>query len=147
MRLIRAVHFAGIVQWQNATFPRLRHGFDSRYPLHPAPPALGAGFAAMRAGCLGVVQAERRTKPGCYDVCVTCVYILESADGRHWYVGLTDNLERRLAEHNAGHTSHTSKFGRWALKTSIAFRERDRAEAFERYLKSHSGGAFAKKHL
>ena len=22
-----------MVQWQNATFPRLRHGSDSRYPL------------------------------------------------------------------------------------------------------------------
>ena len=24
---------AGMVQWQNATFPRLRQGFDSPYPL------------------------------------------------------------------------------------------------------------------
>ena len=23
-----------MVQWQNVTFPRSRHGFDSRYPLH-----------------------------------------------------------------------------------------------------------------
>ena len=26
-----------MVQWQNATFPRLRHGFDSRYPLNSIP--------------------------------------------------------------------------------------------------------------
>lgn len=28
---------AGMVQWQNAAFPRLRYGFDSRYPLQILP--------------------------------------------------------------------------------------------------------------
>jgi len=77
---------------------------------------------------------------------VTFVYILESADEQHWYVGITGNLERRLAEHNTGYTPHTSKFSPWRLKTSVAFRDRRKAEEFEKYLKSHSGRAFAKKH-
>ncbi|MDO8648258.1 MAG: GIY-YIG nuclease family protein [Candidatus Peregrinibacteria bacterium] len=75
------------------------------------------------------------------------VYILESENQEHWYVGLTDDLDWRLAEHNAGKSSHTSKFGSWNLKTYAAFRDRSRAEAFELYLKSHSGRAFIKKHL
>lgn len=75
------------------------------------------------------------------------VYILESEDGNHWYVGTTDNVERRLAEHNAGKSIHTNKHTPWRLKSSVAFVDRSRAEAFERYLKSHSGRAFAKRHL
>ncbi|MEK7563258.1 MAG: GIY-YIG nuclease family protein [Patescibacteria group bacterium] len=75
------------------------------------------------------------------------VYVLESADASHWYVGVTDNVERRLAEHNNGHSHHTSKYGLWNLKLYIAFPDRVRAEQFEKYLKSHSGRAFTKKHF
>jgi predicted GIY-YIG superfamily endonuclease len=75
------------------------------------------------------------------------VYLIESEDGEHWYVGITDDVGRRLAEHNAGKCPHTKKFRPWRLKTYVAFSDRGRAEAFERYLKSHSGRAFAKKHL
>jgi putative endonuclease len=76
------------------------------------------------------------------------VYILESDfAGEHFYVGLTDDLKARLAKHNAGEVPHTSKFRPWRIKTAVAFAEPDRATAFERYLKSGSGRAFAKKHL
>ena len=30
------------------------------------------------------------------------VYILESLDSEHFYVGITDDLDARLAKHNAG---------------------------------------------
>jgi predicted GIY-YIG superfamily endonuclease len=76
------------------------------------------------------------------------VYILESvANSDHFYVGLTDDLHERLRKHNAGEVAHTSKFKPWAIKTAFAFRDRERASAFERYLKSGSGRAFARKHL
>jgi putative endonuclease len=75
------------------------------------------------------------------------VYILVSEDRQHWYIGLTNNLERRIAEHNAEKSTHTRKFGPWNIQTYIAFHERSRAEEFEKYLKSHSGRAFTKKHL
>lgn len=76
------------------------------------------------------------------------VYILASElnEGRY-YVGLTDNLTARLAEHNRGAVSHTASFRPWFIKTAVAFRDRKRAAAFEVYLKSSSGRAFAKKHL
>lgn len=39
-------------------------------------------------------------------------YILESvADPYHHYTGRTDDPEERLRRHNAGHVSHTAKFG------------------------------------
>jgi len=37
------------------------------------------------------------------------VYILESHDSEHFYVGITDDLRARLAKHNAGEVPHTSK--------------------------------------
>ena len=76
------------------------------------------------------------------------VYILRSqADGERYYTGFTENLDARLAAHNAGQCEHTSKFRPWVIKTAVAFTDREQALAFERYLKSPSGRAFAKKRL
>ena len=73
------------------------------------------------------------------------VYILESLDSQHFHVGITDDLRARLAKHNAGEVTHTSKYGPWKLRTYIAFSDERKAFAFEKYLKSASGRAFAKK--
>ena len=75
------------------------------------------------------------------------VYILESLDCLHFYIGITDDLRARLAKHNAGKVTHTSKYKPWRLKTYIAFSDEKQAFAFEKYLKSGSDRAFAKKHL
>ena len=76
------------------------------------------------------------------------VYILESVTNpEHFYVGLTEDLQARLGKHNAGEVPHTSKFRPWVIKTAMVFRDRERASAFERYLKSGSGRAFARKHF
>jgi putative endonuclease len=76
------------------------------------------------------------------------VYIIRSVNfpGQE-YVGATADLKRRLPEHNAGKSSHTAKFKPWTLVWYCAFLDKYRALAFEKYLKSHSGRAFAKKHL
>ena len=47
------------------------------------------------------------------------VYILESVDLAHFYVGITDDLRARLAKHNA--VTQTSKYKPWQVKTYIAF--------------------------
>jgi predicted GIY-YIG superfamily endonuclease len=76
------------------------------------------------------------------------VYILQSlADSQHFYTGIIDDLKSRLSAHNSGGVTHTSKFRPWRVKSYIAFTDEDRAFAFEKYLKSGSGRAFAKKHL
>ncbi|MBN9541574.1 MAG: GIY-YIG nuclease family protein [Alphaproteobacteria bacterium] len=74
------------------------------------------------------------------------VYLLESVEhtGQR-YVGTTTGLKRRFAEHNAGRSPHTSKYRLWQLVTYIAFSSPDKATSFERYLKSGSGHAFARK--
>jgi putative endonuclease len=75
------------------------------------------------------------------------VYILESLDSEHFYVGVTNDLRARLKKHNAGEVPHTSKYGPWRLRTYIAFDDEQRAIAVEKYLKSGSGRAFATKHF
>ena len=76
------------------------------------------------------------------------VYILQSVKNPdRYYIGLAEDIHERLRIHNAGEVPHTAKFKPWTIKTAIAFRDRDRAAAFERYLKSGSGRAFARKHL
>lgn len=78
---------------------------------------------------------------------VKYVYILESLDGQHHYTGITDDLVARLAKHNAGEVKHTSQSRPWRIQTYIAFADVKRATAFETYLKSGSGRAFAKARL
>jgi hypothetical protein len=56
-------------------------------------------------------------------------------------------LQGRLKKHNAGDVPHTAKLRPWRIKTAIAFTDLDQAVNFERYLKSSSGRAFAKKRL
>jgi predicted GIY-YIG superfamily endonuclease len=75
------------------------------------------------------------------------VYILQSEVGDHFYTGLTADLRTRIGKHNAGEVPHTSKFKPWRLKTYVAFANEAQAVAFELYLKTPSGRAFAKKQL
>jgi putative endonuclease len=75
-------------------------------------------------------------------------YIIRSIDfPEQEYVGATRDLKRRISEHNAGKSAHTSKFKPWELVWYCAFRDKYKALEFEKYLKSHSGRAFAKKRL
>ena len=76
------------------------------------------------------------------------VYTLESlSHPGQTYTGQTNDLKQRLETHNAGRVPHTSKFIPWQVRSATAFRDRDRALEFERYLKSGSGRAFLKRHL
>ena len=78
------------------------------------------------------------------------VYILESNESgeqTRFYVGITEDLRARFRAHNAGEVFHTAKFGPWKLRNYFAFDDKQKAYAFEKYLKSGSGRAFAKKHF
>ena len=76
------------------------------------------------------------------------VYILQSEqDAGHFYTGVTDDLRARLSKHNSGEVAHTAKYRPWRIKSYVAFSDEDRALAFEKYLKSGSGRAFAKARL
>jgi predicted GIY-YIG superfamily endonuclease len=76
------------------------------------------------------------------------VCVLESEnDPARFYVGVTTDPERRLLEHNTGKSVHTNKHKPWKLSVSIGLADHAKALRFERYLKSGSGRAFAKRHF
>ena len=76
------------------------------------------------------------------------VYILKSVKvSGKIYIGITQDLNKRLEEHNNGLSTYTKKFVPWEVETYIVFKNRLLAERFERYLKAGSGQAFLTKHL
>lgn len=75
------------------------------------------------------------------------VYLLQSSNFERFYVGYTTDLKRRLREHNEGKLPNTARYRPWSIKSAHAFVDKSTALAFERYLKSPSGRAFAKKRL
>jgi putative endonuclease len=76
------------------------------------------------------------------------VYIIRSiAFPAQEYTGMTAGLKQRMTDHNSGKSKHTSKFSPWELLCYTAFPNKLTALDFEKYLKSHSGRAFAKKRL
>lgn len=76
------------------------------------------------------------------------VYILRSLKySAQCYVGLTNDLKKRLQEHNNGFSSYTRNYRPWMIETALWFTDGGKAVSFERYLKSHSGLAFRRKHF
>ena len=76
------------------------------------------------------------------------VYVLKNADPTpQFYVGLTSNVGARVSDHNDGRCPHTAMRRPWKLHVSIEFADEETALRFERYLKSGSGRAFAKRHF
>ena len=77
-----------------------------------------------------------------------CVHIIRSIEfPDQEYTGAASDLKKRLAAHNARESTHTAKFVPWELVWYCAFPDKYKALEFEKYLKSHSGRAFAKKRL
>jgi len=75
------------------------------------------------------------------------VYILESTKDSSSYIGTTSDLKRRLQEHNSGSSKYSSHKAPFIIIWYCAFQQRQKAYAFETYLKSSSGHAFRSKRL
>ena len=74
------------------------------------------------------------------------VYLIKSTNyPEKFYVGYTTDLQQRLETHNSGGSIHTAKYRPWELVMFLGFAEQAKAKDFEKYLKSQSGRAFAKK--
>ncbi len=67
------------------------------------------------------------------------VYVLKSRQDGGLYVGITESLERRLRQHNAGQTSSTRPRPPFDLLFSESFEDRPAARAREKYYKSGIG--------
>ena len=75
------------------------------------------------------------------------VYVLKSKSVRKFYTGHTNDLERRLSEHNKEQGEYSSRYAPW----EIVYKERcgSLAEAVrkEKYLKSAAGRRWLKVHI
>ena len=76
------------------------------------------------------------------------VYHLQSRDfPKQHYTGFTTDLKKRFGNHNRGENKSTAPYAPWNLTFYCAFDSKEKAKAFEAYLKTGSGRAFASKRL
>ena len=76
------------------------------------------------------------------------VYIIRSVnDPDRRYVGVTADPAVRLTAHDAGQSRSTAPWRPWVIDVCVEFRTEPVAMRFERFLKSGSGLAFARRHF
>jgi len=73
------------------------------------------------------------------------VYIIKSIESKKYYVGCTNNLERRLSEHNKGYNVATEKDKPWVVVHLEKFNNKQEAYLREKKIKSYKGGAMLLK--
>ena len=104
----------------------------------PSPPGF-VWSAATNAGC-----------PPSADPSALFTYVYELsplADPGRRYTGITHDLQERLAKHNGKGVPSTRDGAPWQMDVALAFRDKVKAAIFEKYLKTHSGRAFAARHF
>ena len=70
------------------------------------------------------------------------VYIIQN-EKYGYYIGLSDNVSRRLAEHNQGKVPYMSRFSHWTLVYYEAYLDRALARHREVQLKKRSSAYVA----
>lgn len=75
------------------------------------------------------------------------VYFLNSLSHNFLYVGSTNNLERRLEEHNNGLSVSTKHYLPFEIEAYVAVKTESNARELEKYFKSGSGKAILKKRI
>lgn len=73
------------------------------------------------------------------------VYILKSIQNNRYYIGCTNNVSRRIEEHNSGYGKYTKRYAPWKLVYEEIFSEQGKAYAREKEIKSYKGGNAFKK--
>ena len=70
------------------------------------------------------------------------VYVLRSSIDKNLYVGSTNDINRRLTEHNLGKVDSTKNRTPLNMEAYFAVKEQSRAIELEKYFKTGSGRAF-----
>ena len=73
------------------------------------------------------------------------VYILKSVKDKNLYVGSSNNIRRRFADHNSGKVDSTKSRIPFTLEAYIAVK--DKTRAIEQYFKTGSGRALLQKRI
>ena len=75
------------------------------------------------------------------------VYFLKSTPKDYLYIGSTNNLKRRLTEHNSGLVQSTKAYKPLEIEAYVAVRTEMKARELEKYFKTGSGKAILKKRI
>jgi putative endonuclease len=75
------------------------------------------------------------------------VYVLQSLKNNDLYVGRTNDLRKRLQEHNRGLNFSTKPYKPWQLTHYESYLNRKDAERREKYLKTNQGARLLKRML
>jgi len=75
------------------------------------------------------------------------VYVLSSLLDESWYIGYSQNLDKRLTEHNSGKTVTTNRKKTWRIIYYEVSYNKEDAISREKYLKSGMGRRYLKNRL
>ena len=75
------------------------------------------------------------------------VYILKSKASEFIYIGSTNDLERRLQEHNDLKSQSTKSYAPFEIIAYVAVNSEIKARELEHYFKTGSGKAVLKKRI
>jgi putative endonuclease len=75
------------------------------------------------------------------------VYVLRSLKDDNLYIGSTDNIKRRVLEHNSKQVTSTKNRVPFKPEAYFAVNNKSRAIELEKYLKTGSGKAFLNKRI
>ncbi len=75
------------------------------------------------------------------------VYAIYENDLKEIYVGMTNNIDRRLSEHKRGQSRYTKKFKSFILIHTETFEDYKEGRIREKYLKSGKGKELLKSKL
>lgn len=64
------------------------------------------------------------------------VYILSNQINNSYYIGCTENLDRRISEHNSGKTKSTKSYRPWVLEVAQEYKTLGEARKIELRLKN-----------
>ena len=98
-------------------------------------PTSGTKKAFLREGFLYLIKPHK----------MYAVYAIASINSKYVYVGLTSNLQKRLARHNNRFEKTTKPYAPFILIYSEVIGDRPTARIKEKYLKSRSGKRFLYK--
>jgi putative endonuclease len=76
------------------------------------------------------------------------VYVLRNKDDGSWYIGYTEDINRRIREHNEGRGGTTTRKKKsWELMYFEGYRNKKDALGREKFLKGGSGRTYLKKQM
>jgi len=74
------------------------------------------------------------------------IYIIKSQSRNYVYIGISDNVNRRLKEHDLGSNKTTKPYKPFKLLHTENFQDRISAREREKWFKSGEGREFIKAH-